>query len=63
MQQKYHLYRKIKKITQTVAFGVTSQKEMLYNALALKRWNRHRFGNLREILSGIASKKTVRLYL
>ncbi|ROO64887.1 hypothetical protein EDB55_4263 [Vibrio crassostreae] len=48
MQQKYHLRRKIKKITQTVAFGVTSQKEMLYNALALKRWNRHRFGNLRE---------------
>jgi len=38
----------MKKITQTVAFGVTSQKKMLYNALALKRWDRHRFLNLRE---------------
>lgn len=33
----------MKKITQTVAFGVTSQKEMLYNALALKRCNRYKF--------------------
>ncbi|HHF3202967.1 TPA: hypothetical protein ACPJ13_004683 [Vibrio alginolyticus] len=32
-----------KKMTQTVAFGVTSQKQLLYNALAMTRWNRHRF--------------------
>jgi len=27
----------MKKMTQTVAFGVTSQKKILYNALASKR--------------------------
>ncbi|TDE24865.1 hypothetical protein E1100_08955 [Vibrio owensii] len=45
----------MKKMTQTVAFDVTSQKQLLYNALATKRWHRHRF----EKPSGIASKKTV----
>ncbi|MBR9876487.1 hypothetical protein L3V31_13780 [Vibrio sp. J1-1] len=35
-----------KKLTQTVAFGVTSQKQLLYNALAKERWNRYKFGFL-----------------
>ncbi|PUZ80871.1 hypothetical protein DC357_15555 [Vibrio vulnificus] len=40
----FWLYFKFdKKVTQTVAFGVTSQNQLLYNAPATERCNRHKF--------------------